>query len=118
MGSAALYHLAARGVRVLGIEQHTVGNALGSSHGYSRVIRKAYFEDPRYVPLLERSYALWEALAAETGETLVTRAGCLNFGPGDHSSIIAVRESAQRHGLVHEVVDAGEIRRRWPAFHP
>ena len=52
MGIAAAAHLATRGVRVLGMEQFTPGHALGSSHGDSRVIRQAYFEDPAYVPLL------------------------------------------------------------------
>ena len=56
MGSAALYQLAVRGQRVLGIEQFSIGHELGSSHGLSRIIRMAYFEDPSYVPLLRRSY--------------------------------------------------------------
>lgn len=118
MGSAALAHLAARGVRALGIEQHALGHALGSSHGHSRVIRKAYFEDPRYVPLLQRSYALWRSLEEETGQSLIVPAGCLNFGPGDHPSIQLVLESARRHALLHEVLDEAEIRARWPALRP
>ena len=64
MGSAAAAHLAARGVSVLGLEQFTPGHALGSSHGDSRVIRQAYFEDPAYVPLLLRSYELYADLEA------------------------------------------------------
>ena len=62
MGSAAAYRLTARGVRVLGLERHTPAHALGSSHGESRIIRQAYFEDPAYVPLLLRAYELWEGL--------------------------------------------------------
>ena len=54
MGSAALYHLARRGLRVLGLEQFTVPHVLGSSHGLTRIIRMAYFESPQYVPLLRR----------------------------------------------------------------
>ena len=41
MGSAALYHLARRGKRVLGIERFDVPNSLGSSHGITRIIRLA-----------------------------------------------------------------------------
>ncbi len=55
MGSAAACHLAARGQRVLGLEQHALGHAFGSSHGLTRIIRLAYFEDPSYVPLLRPS---------------------------------------------------------------
>src|SRR5205814_1833452 len=52
MGSAACYHLARRGKRVLGLERYDVPHAMGSSHGVNRIIRLAYYEDPRYVPLL------------------------------------------------------------------
>ena len=48
MGSAAAYHLAARGRRVLGLEWHEPAHDKGSSHGGSRIIRQAYFEDPGY----------------------------------------------------------------------
>jgi sarcosine oxidase len=66
MGSAAAYHLAARGRRVLGLERHEPAHDKGSSHGGSRIIRQAYFEDPGYVPLLLRAYELWEKLAADS----------------------------------------------------
>src|ERR671939_437340 len=57
MGSAAVAHLARRGVRVLGLEQYGIPHDRGSSHGLSRIIRLAYFEHPAYVPLLHRAYA-------------------------------------------------------------
>lgn len=56
MGSAACWHLARRGVRVLGLERFDIPHAMGSSHGFNRIIRLAYFEDPSYVPLLRRAY--------------------------------------------------------------
>ena len=68
MGSAAAYHLAGRGRRVLGLERYTPAHDRGSSHGQSRIIRQAYFEDPSYVPLLLRAYELWEQLERETGD--------------------------------------------------
>ena len=52
MGSAALYHMAKRGKRVLGIERFGIAHDLGSSHGVTRIIRMAYYEAPGYVPLL------------------------------------------------------------------
>ena len=118
MGSAACYHFARRGLSVLGIEQFEVGHERGSSHGRSRVIRKAYFEDPRYVPLLHECYKLWGELEAATGETLMHQTGCLNFGPTEHECVRGVCESAERHGLSHEILSAEEICRRWPVFEP
>ena len=67
MGSAALHHLASRGLRVLGLERYDIPHAMGSSHGVNRIIRLAYFEDPSYVPLLQRSYELWRSLEAISG---------------------------------------------------
>ncbi len=64
-GSAALYHLAKRGCRALGIDRFPPGHDLGSSHGDTRIIRQAYFEHPDYVPLLFRAYELWAELALD-----------------------------------------------------
>lgn len=118
MGSAAAYHLARRGARVLVLEQFDIGHELGSSHGKSRVIRKAYFEDPRYVPLLHSAYDLWRELERESGEKLLHLVGCLNMGPPDHVAIEGVQKSAREHRLSHEMLSADEIQRRWPAFRP
>src|SRR5580698_7157862 len=62
MGASSCFHLAESGARVLGIEQFDIPHDRGSSHGFSRMIRAAYYEEPRYVPLLRRAYKLWEDL--------------------------------------------------------
>lgn len=118
MGAATLCHLARRGTDVVGVDVHGVGNDRGSSWGQTRVIRKAYFEHPSYVPLLHRAYALWAELAAEVGVPLQVRAGCLTFGPPDHPALIGVGESVAAHRLPHERLDATAIARRFPAFVP
>jgi sarcosine oxidase len=118
MGSAAAYHLAARGKRVLGLEQFTPPHDRGSSHGHSRVIRQAYFEDPAYVPLLLRAYKLWRQLERETGRTLLVETGGLMIGPPHSEVVTGSARSAEQHGLPHELLDAGEIRRRFPPFRP
>ena len=85
MGSAAAYHLAARGQRVLGLERHTPAHDRGSSHGGSRIVRQTYFEDPAYVPLLLRSYELWERLGHDSGEDLLHRCRrAVPRRPGQH----------------------------------
>ena len=48
MGSAALYHLARRRLRVLGIERYDIPNDMGSSGGTTRMIRLSYHEHPSY----------------------------------------------------------------------
>ena len=68
MGSATVYELASRGLRVLGLERFDIPHSFGSSHGVTRIIRMAYFEDPSYVPLLRRSYERWRELESVSGE--------------------------------------------------
>lgn len=118
MGSATLHQLAHRGHRVLGIEQFTPAHSLGSSHGKSRIIREAYFEDPRYVPLVQRAYELWAALEAESGESIFRQTGGLMLGAPDSGVVAGARLSAELHGLPHELLSADDVRRRFPAFRP
>ena len=116
MGSAAAYQLAKRGLRVLGIEQFGPAHTFGSSHGGSRIVRKAYFESPAYVPLLIRAYQLWDELSAEFGEQLFTRCGALMMG-ARHSPVVAgALASARQWQLPHELLDAAEVQRRFPQF--
>ncbi|HEV2126036.1 MAG TPA: N-methyl-L-tryptophan oxidase [Chloroflexota bacterium] len=118
MGSAAAYHLARRGWRVLGLEAFTLGHTLGSSHGESRIIRLSYFEHPDYVPLLRRAYELWDQLQREAGTELLRLTGGLYVGAEDSSLVAGSLRSAQEHRLAHEVLDASEIRRRFPVMRP
>jgi sarcosine oxidase len=114
MGSAAAYHLARRGQRVLGLDAFPAGHTLGSSHGETRIIRMAYFEHPNYVPLLRRAYELWEQVERESHTTLLHITGGLFIGPPDGTLVSGSLRSAQMHGLPHAVLDAAEIRRRFP----
>jgi sarcosine oxidase len=116
MGSATAAHLARRGRRVLGLEQYDLLHERGSSHGLTRIIRLAYHEDPAYVPLLRRAYELWHALEAESGERLLVTTGSLEGGPEDGPTFRGALEAARLHGLPHEVLDAREMARRFPAY--
>ena len=106
VGSAALRALAKAGLHVLGLEQFKVGHARGSSHGETRVIRKAYFEHPSYVPLLQRSYALWDELEEEQEVSLFERCGVVQVGASDGPVIQGVLESARVHDLDVEALDS------------
>lgn len=116
MGSAALHRLALAGLRVRGLERFDVPNAMGSSHGGTRVTRKAYFEDARYVPLLERSWTLVREMEEARRETLLLKTGGLYFGPAGSPGVLASRDAARQHGLAHEWLDASAIRARFPMF--
>ena len=118
MGSAAAYHLAQRGERVLGLECFGPAHNRGSSHGGSRSLRQAYFEDPDYVPLLLRAYELWGRLERDAGRELVTLTGGLMLGAENSRIVAGSRESAMQWGIAHEVLDARQIRRRFPTLRP
>jgi sarcosine oxidase len=118
MGSAAAYHLAQRGTRVLGLEQFGIGHDQGSSHGKTRVIRQAYYEGPDYVPLLLRAYDLWHALEREAGTSLLTTTGALYVGAREVAHIAGAELSARTHRIPYEVLSAEEIRARYPVLRP
>jgi sarcosine oxidase len=117
-GSAAALALARRGAQVLGLEVGDRGHELGSSGGRSRMIRRAYYEDPGYLPLLEAAWRSWDRLGEAAGETFVEVIGGLYGGPADGEVFRGSVESARLQGLPHEVVDAAEIHRRWPVLTP
>ena len=118
MGGATAHHLARRGARVIGFDRFAPPHNLGSSHGESRIIRVAYFEDPRYVPLVRRAWDLWLELERETGRPLMRPTGGLMIGPPASAVVAGALESARTHGLPYSELDAGELQRRFPAHRP
>jgi sarcosine oxidase len=118
MGSAAACHLAGRGGKILGLEQFTPAHDKGSSHGKSRIIRQAYFENPAYVPLLLRAYELWRDLERHSGEQLLFETGGLMIGDESSAVVAGSIASARTHDLPHEILVAAEVSRRFPALKP
>jgi sarcosine oxidase len=102
MGSAALFELARRGWRVLGLEQFPAVHDRGSSHGHTRVIRTAYYEHPDYVPILRRAWDRWYELEQLAEKPLLVETGCLSIGPTDGELVSGVRAAARLHGLALE----------------
>ena len=116
MGSAALFHLAQRGVRVVGFDRFGPPHVLGSTHGLSRIIREAYYEHPHYVPFVQRAYELWADLERRTARRLFHQTGGLMVGDGTAVLIAGALRSAREHGLAHELLSAAEVHTRFPAF--
>ncbi|MFE6285498.1 N-methyl-L-tryptophan oxidase [Streptomyces sp. NPDC057877] len=118
MGSAAAHHLSARGARVLGLEKFGPVHDRGSSHGGSRITRQSYFEDPAYVPLLLRAYELYGELERATGREIAVLSGGVMVGRPDSRTVSGSLRSATEWDLPHEMLDAREIRRRFPTLTP
>src|ERR1700674_2981920 len=104
MGSAAAYHLARRGQRVLGLERFGIPHALGSYHGITRIIRLAYYEHPSYVPLLRRAYELWRELETLAGTKLLHITGSVDAGPPVSATFEGSRRSCVEYDLPHQIL--------------
>ncbi len=118
MGSATVAELAAIGLRVVGLDRYRPPHLFGSSHGGTRIIREAYFENPMYVPLIKRAYEAWGELERRSGVELWRRTGGLMIGPRDGLLVAGALASTEAHGLPHELLNAEELQRRFPVFEP
>jgi sarcosine oxidase len=101
---------------VLGLERFDVPNDQGSSHGITRIIRLAYYEDPSYVPLLRRAYELWHELERTAGERLLVTTGSIDAGPPDSAVFQGSLRSCQIHDLPHEVLTSADLTGRYPGY--
>jgi sarcosine oxidase len=115
MGAATGWRLATRGAQVVSFDRHSPPHTLGSSHGESRIIRTAYFEGPWYVPLVQEAFPLWRDLEQESGARLLTMTGALMIGSPLAEAVVGAQAAAVAHGLEAHVLDADELRRRYPA---
>ena len=116
MGSAACYHLAARGHRVLGLEQFGIVHDQGSHFGQSRIIRQAYFEHPDYVPLLQRAYDNWETFEKATNSKVYFKTGVIYFGEKESATLTGINQSASQYQLPVRRVKTEEVKKHFPAF--
>ena len=114
MGSATCFHLARRGLKVLGLEQFSIPHDQGSHAGQSRIIRKAYFEHPDYVPLLERAYQNWQDLESLTDTPLYHETGLLYYGPPEDEMMQGVKSSAKTYDVPLEVLSQDPNQNKFP----
>ena len=114
MGAAAGWRLQKRGAEVVCFDRYSPPHEIGSTHGESRVTRTAYFEGPWYVPLLKETFGMWRELEAESKQELLTLTGLLMIGAPDSEAVVASQAAANEHGLEVKVLDASELRRRYP----
>ena len=124
LGSAALFQLARRGARVIGIDRFAPPHERGSSHGETRITRQAIGEGDEYVALVLRSHEIWRELEGETGASLFSPIGGLLLGReasgvmhhGQTNFVGRSIDVARRFGIEHTVLQPAEIERRFPQF--
>jgi sarcosine oxidase len=122
MGSAATYQLARAGNNVLGIDQFTPPHTQGSSHGDTRITRQAIGEGAEYVPLVLRSYEIWDELEKATGKKLLTITGGLILTSAEQSTLHGsdffnqTVASAEKYHIAHRLLDTNQIRKEFPQF--
>ena len=117
-GSATCMALARRGASVLGLDARRPPHDMGSHHGESRSIRRAYLEGSAYVPMARRAWTLWKKLEQDAGARLLTTTANLTIGLPDGPAVKGFLESAQTCGIPHEALTAAQVRRRWPQLNP
>lgn len=126
MGSAALYQASKRGARALGIDRFDPPHTMGSSHGDTRITRQAIGEGEMYMPFIRRSNEIWRDLASSAGRDLFLESGGLIIAPENDAASFHVQgnfvalsvDIAEKYGIPHEVLDAEEIKRRFPMLMP
>jgi sarcosine oxidase len=124
MGSAAVYQLAKRGNRVLGVDRFSPPHPNGSSHGESRIIRQAIGEGEGYVPFALRSYELWREIEKVTAKNLLTITGGLTLQSQNNEAVMHGRRDflseaircAKNFNIRHEILETADIRKRYPQF--
>jgi len=123
IGSAAVYQLARRKARVVGIDRHSPPHAFGSTHGATRITREAIGEGEHLTPLARRSHALWRDIEERTGQSLLSTIGVLILSSPAKTSFTHVENflgntvaAARKYGIAHELLNAPEIRSRYPQF--
>lgn len=116
VGAAAGYYAAMSGLSVLMLDSHTPPHRHGSHHGDTRIIRHAYGEGEKYVPLVLRAQQLWEKLEEVSAVQLFHRSGVLNIGPATSEFMRNVENSATQYQLNVEKMNASQLQQRWPEW--
>lgn len=124
VGSATLYQLSKAKKRILGIDRFEPPHTMGSSHGESRITRLAVGEGEDYIALAKRSHEIWREIEAETGAKIMTTTSGILMDSGTqpwakHGSDgfwYRTVSFAKRQGISHEILNAGQLKSRFPAF--
>ncbi|KAJ5612850.1 hypothetical protein N7510_006044 [Penicillium lagena] len=118
LGSAAAYHAAQKGAKVLGLEQFELGHTRGASHDTSRIVRTSNFL-PEYVSLAKSAYKDWAALEKAVDQHLLSITGGVVFFPDEEGASMNAADftsSLDANDVPYELLDAAQVKTRWPQF--
>jgi sarcosine oxidase len=124
VGSFALRALAksGKGGKYLGVERFTRAHDKGSSHGKTRMYRRAYFENSSYVPWIDHSLSVFRDLEKAFDVSLVQECGTLLVAPAEQGTDLdhlpplleSSRRSALDHGVPVEFLTTKLLEERYP----
>ncbi|XP_004385410.1 peroxisomal sarcosine oxidase [Trichechus manatus latirostris] len=112
-GCFTAYHLAKHGKSVLLLEQFFLPHSRGSSHGQSRIIRRAYPED-FYTQMMDECYQIWAQLEHEAGTQLHRQTGLLLLGKKEHPEFQTIQATLSRQGVEHQLLPSEELKQCFP----
>lgn len=118
LGSAAAYHAALRGAKVIGLEQYEFGHVKGASHDTSRIFRTSN-PLPEQVALSRSALQDWRKLEALSGQQLLTKTGGLVFFPRNvpiAQTLDDFTKSLDAESMPYELLSAKAVTDRWPQF--
>lgn len=116
LGSAAAYHAAIKGAKVIGFEQFEFGHVRGASHDTSRIVRTSY-GSPEFVALARSAYKDWAELERRSDIQLFTQTGGVVFLPrGGPTPSSDFTKSLDANGVPYELLDTNDVNKRWPGF--
>jgi len=114
-GSSAAYQLAKRGTKVLLLEKFPLPHSRGSSHGQSRIIRKAY-PDPFFSNLMKKAYQEWHLIEEELGVHLIKETGLLCFSEETDNIFMknVITSFEKTPGSTYSVFDGKDFETKFP----
>ncbi len=116
MGAAALWRVSQKCTKALGIDAAGPTHCYGSSHGSSRIFRRAYWEGEKYLPWLKSADFLWSELEQLIDNKILFRTGGIFIGPKSSKIVAGSIQTASKGYIDHNVFSASKIRELFPAF--
>lgn len=107
VGLSTAYFLARRGHQVHVFERFKLFHSRGSSHGRSRIVRRAY-PDPYFTGIMTEAYPLWRDLELVSGQTLLHECGLAYFGKRNAPRVVGVESALREHSVPIEMLKPAE----------